>query len=463
MAIEVKKISWWDALRLQLCVTLPASLWGLVAPNRLLVPLLARWDAAGCTVRFLSGLRQRYQCDHLWVWFPLGRTLLVLDPDSMDAVLDSEENAADPVLKKRALSRFVPDALVISSGDEWRDRRRFNESVLDTGHPHRHRDAFAEIVAREVDQLAAQRLGELRWAEFQTLGERISHQVILGSGCVDPEMTAQLAHMASRSNILLRHGRSFTAFYERIERYLSRHGASLAGARREQQSEGEPLPKRCLMHESAAFLEQRSAGSTTRVPTQIGFWFFVLKDAVELHVARTLVLIAAHPDVQARAREEVRSAGALTGQAIDGLRYLDACIREQLRLWTPVPILLRRAVTSFSLRGEIAIRARQQILVHAGFYHRDAHVFGERADKFSPDSADRSPTLYVFSRYRQSCAGESLVRLVLKATLASLLARFRFELVGPAIAPSRIPYLYDHFKVKLRSHGNAPPKPGTMA
>jgi len=29
---------------------------------------------------------------------------------------------------------FQPDAVTISRGDEWRERRRFNESVLATGH-----------------------------------------------------------------------------------------------------------------------------------------------------------------------------------------------------------------------------------------------------------------------------------------------------------------------------------------
>ncbi|MGH9960876.1 MAG: cytochrome P450 [Pyrinomonadaceae bacterium] len=88
----------------------------------------------------------------------------------------------------------------------------------------------------------------------------------------------------------------------------------------------------------------------------------------------------------------------LTAQAIDGLQYLDACIREQLRLWTPVPVLLRRAVKSFSLRGEIPIEAGQQILMHTSFYHRDSRAFGEVANQFSPDSVTKEfPAVYYFS------------------------------------------------------------------
>jgi cytochrome P450 len=455
MGIEVRKISLLDTFRLQVYVSIPAFLWGLVVPNRLSVWCLSRWDTGRRATRFFSDLREKYQSEHLWGFFPFRSTLLVLDPESMDAVLQSDENAADPFLKKRALSRFVPDALVISSGDEWSDRRRFNKNVLALGRPHPHRDAFREVIIREVDQLTAGRAGALlHWTDFEVLGERLSHQVILGSGRVEPDMTAQLRRVARRGNLpLWRNHRAFSAFYLWIERHLSAHRAFDPGSRRGRQANGEPVSTRCLMQQGVELLEEGSATPATRVPMQMGFWFFVIKDAVELHVARTLALIAAHPAVQDRVRKEIRQVPEPTAQAIDDFGYLEACIREQLRLWTPVPILLRRAVKPFSLRGEIAIRAEQQILMHTGFYHRDPRFFGELADRFSPDSATGElPPVYFFSGHRQSCAGESLAMFLLKTALASLLAKFRFELIAPGITPDRIPHLYDHFGIRLRIH-----------
>jgi len=437
MDIDVRETSLWDKFRLQFFITLTSFLWGLVAPNRFFVRWLSRWDAGRATIRFLDDLRRKYRCDHLWVWFPLGKTLLVMDPESVEAVLRSDENAADPTLKKHALSGFVPGALVISSGDEWKNRRPFNENALGFGGLHPHHDSFNEIVFRAVDRLTAE-LGTLRWPDFQRLGERISHQVILGSGRVEPEMTAQLARMVRRSNsgVLPRDRRAFSAFYARLERHLDH----------------QPVPPSCLVHDSAKALANGSATSITRVRRQIGFWFFVLKDAIELHVARTLALIAAHREVQDRLRREIREAPKSTAEAIDHFSYLDACIEEQLRLWTPVPILLRRAVKPFSLRG-IAIQPEQQILIHTGSYHRDRRFFGDAADKFSPDAATGAfPPVYFFSAHRQSCAGQFLVKFLLKATLASLLTRFRFELIAPRVTPGAIPCLYDHFAIELRAH-----------
>jgi cytochrome P450 len=437
MAIEVRKARFSDTLRLQRFVSVPGFFQGLVAPNRWFLWLRCRLGAGQSTMHFFRDLREKYRCDHLWVWFPFGRTLLVFAPESMEAVLFSDANAADPFLKKYALSRFIPNALVISSGDEWRERRRFNEGALDTGKLHRYHDAFVEIVVRETQRLTHGRPDELRWPDFQSLGQRISHQAILGAGQIRPEMARRLARMVRLSNVMLRAWLSYWVFYGKIERYLRR-----------EESVGSTS---CLIHRSTELAGAGGGRDPARVPAQIGFWFFVLKDALELHVARTLALIAAHPEVQARVRDEIRAAGTLTAQAIDGLGYLEACLMEQLRLWTPVPILLRRAVRSFSLRDEIPIEAGRQILIHTGFYHRDPGVFGGRANSFAPDAARSASAaaLYVFSAHRQSCAGRSLATFVLKATLASLLQRSRFELRGPAVEPGRIPYLYDHFGVRL--------------
>jgi choline dehydrogenase-like flavoprotein/cytochrome P450 len=446
-AIPVATLSAWDTLRVQWFVSVPTFVRGFVAARRLPSWVRARRDAGRSAMRFLRELRAKYGADQLWTWFPvwawfpLRRTLLVVAPETIEAVLESDANAADPPLKKRALSRFVPEALLISSGDQWRVRRTFNEELLGSGGPHRYRDAFRGIVFQETQRVP----DVLTWPDFQELGARISQQVVFGAGRSSPATTAHLAHLVRCSNLLVRGWASFAAFYHPIVEALNPASPAVRG--------------HCLLAHSRESLASGRTTESARVPTQIGFWLFVLKDAVELHVARTLALIAAHPEVQQQVRAEVRNAGALTADAIDGLRYLEACLLEQLRLWTPVPLLLRRAAKPFFLHDEIPIEAEQQILIHAGYYHRDDRIFGERADKFSPEAVARgpvgAPATYFFSAHRQACAGRSLVTFVLKATLASLLSRRSFELIGPTIERGRIPYLYDHFGVKLETKPDA--------
>jgi hypothetical protein len=269
-------------------------------------------------------------------------------------------------------------------------------------------------------------------------------------------MAVQLARLAKRGNLgalvpfVPRDRHAFAAFYEQIDRHLDRHRAAHKAA-----PPGGPPPQHaCLMHDGAALLDKGTATAATRVPNQVAFWFHVLKDAIELHVARTLALIAAHPGVQDRVRAEIRAAPALTAEAIDALPLLDACLREQLRLWTAVPILLRRVHQPFALRDAIRLEAGQQILIHAGFQHRDPGG-GEAVDRFAPDAAPEWSHLLVFSRHNQSCAGLFLARFVLKAALASLLAKHRFELLAPSIGSGRIPHLCNHFEIELRPLADA--------
>ena len=60
------------------------------------------------------------------------KTLLLLDHFGAEHVLKNspEIYASDPDAKRRGMSHFQPDSLTISTGDKWRDRRRFNEAVL---------------------------------------------------------------------------------------------------------------------------------------------------------------------------------------------------------------------------------------------------------------------------------------------------------------------------------------------
>jgi len=427
-----RAISWWDTLRLQFYVGAPVVLWGVVAPRRWAVLLVVWLDWGRRTRAFLAALRERYGSDPLWVWFPFRRTLLVLDPPGIDAVLASVANQADPWLKKRALSRLVPDAVIVSSGQAWRERRTFNESVLALGQPHPQREHFARIAAAEVELLLADDRDRLDWADFQRLAERIAHQVLLGAGCVAPQASVQLARLAGCANWLLRHRPAFRAFHA----WLGRELASRSG------DEG---AAQCPVGDAA----RRAGGAAAdlAVPSQVGFWFFVLKDAIELHVARTLALLAVHPSAQQRARAQAAQPPA--PEAVEP-RFLEACLLEQLRLWTPVPLLLRRATQGFELPGAIEVQARRQLLVHAAFHHRDARQFGARADRFMPETVAGGPPLLVFSRHRQSCAGETLVRFVLEAVLAALLARARFTLLRPTLQAPDLPLQIDHFALRLQ-------------
>src|SRR4051812_21568794 len=151
---------------------------GTFTRDRRWVAFWTRWHPDPAGVRFVRWLRARHPGDVLALHLGLTKSLLVLDPAGIQHVLDNSPYVyADPKPKRKGMRVFQPNAVTISRGEEWRDRRRFNEAVLDSDQPaHAYADLFLQIVRDEVQ--GAPRLE--RWDDFDGLFARIMRQVILG-------------------------------------------------------------------------------------------------------------------------------------------------------------------------------------------------------------------------------------------------------------------------------------------
>lgn len=87
--------------------------------------------------------------------------------------------ASDAGAKAKGMSHFQPQALTLSRGEEWRDRRNFAESVLaarERLHPSALR--FVDVVADEIGRLP----GELAldWSAWEGLFDHVTLRVIFG-------------------------------------------------------------------------------------------------------------------------------------------------------------------------------------------------------------------------------------------------------------------------------------------
>jgi cytochrome P450 len=435
-----------DSLRLQRYVTLPGILGGSVAPNPRFWPYLVRRQSAAATIKFFLGLQKKYG-SRAWSWFPFRRTLVVLDGDGINEVLASPENFADPFIKKLQLSAFTPHGAIISRPVPWGGRRALNDKALAFGQLcHPDGELFAAIVHDEVEKMLKASPELLAWHDFTTLAARISQQVIFGIGQYRDDVAMNLARLVSASNWgVIRRPADFSALHGCIDEQVNRR------------------PRLCS--ESHSLVQQAvscAAMETDDVKTssQIAFWLFVMKDAIELHTVRTLALIASAPeDVRQRLSNELART-PLTAAGIAQLDFLEACIKETLRLWTPVPILLRVALEPIELFDSVRIEKGQQVLMHTGSYHRHPEVFGAAADRFLPDQrvitdthncdsvTNATPPLYVFSRYQQSCAGQFLIVFLLKAVLAPLV-KTNPRLLGEQIPMDPVPAAINHFAMRF--------------
>ncbi|HWQ69674.1 MAG TPA: cytochrome P450 [Patescibacteria group bacterium] len=433
MPTTIPTASFLENLRFNLFHIVPYLTRGIFTENRPWVTFWTKYQRDPNAVRLISGLRSKYQSDYLYLYMLTNKSLLVLDCKGIQRVLDySPVIYAEARPKRKRMSHFQPGALTISRGDEWQERRRFNVAVLQHG-IHQYADHFLKIIRDEIASKTSQDSNALQsWDDFQALFEKITLQVIFGKGENDTRLTDALKKMMLESNKLLFLGNK-SKFFDEFDKNIADHLAS--------------PPDQCLV----SLCKQVPSTETTQVEHQIPHWMFAMKDTLAINTVRTLALIISHPTTEQRVREELGRADLSSAQDIAGLRYLEACIQEAMRLWPTTLMLIRENLADDTLDG-VAIPANTQVIIHNGFNHRDAqtHKF---ADKFFPDLWLDKGVDYHFNHLSnglQVCAGKDLALYIAKAVLSILLTNNRFRLVQPSLDPTRpLPYAYDHYSIEL--------------
>jgi cytochrome P450 len=170
-------------------------------------------------------------------------------------------------------------------------------------------------------------------------------------------------------------------------------------------------------------------------------------DTSTAHLAWTLYLLGSHPDALARARAEVDVAlgsGHSSEPPASGewppLPYLDAVIKESLRLYPPIHAGNRHAVEDLSLGGQ-AIPAGARVMLSIYLVHRHPDYWPE-PDQFKPERFLRShggrqaPFSYLpFGGGPRNCIGAAYAQVEARVILACLLQQFDLRLLPGRVRP----------------------------
>jgi cytochrome P450 len=430
MPREIPALSLRDDLLFNLSYVVPMAMQGTFTRSRRWVSFWSRVHPDPAAVRFARRLRRSYPGGVLSLHLGPTKSLLVLDPDGVQHVLDNSPAVyAEPSPKRQGMSVFQPNAVTISRGEDWRDRRRFNEAVLESARPvHEHAERFLAVVHDEVTR--AHRL--VSWDDFDDLFARIMRQVIFGPAAREdaelPDLLRGLMREANRP-IKPKQSKLFAPFYARIRAYLD---APEPGS----------LIDLC-----------RRAPSTerTHVENQIPHWMFAMWETLGANTVRALAAILAHPRVEARVRDEIAAADLTAPGAIPQLTYLEGCLQDAMRLWPTTPMLVRETVAPDVLGG-YSIPPGRQVVIWNSVNHRDGDACAQ-ADTFSPEAwanGRPSPMFNHLSSGPQVCAGVNLLLFIGKAVIATMLANARYVLLEPDLDPaSPMPYAFNYFDARF--------------
>ncbi|KAF6760258.1 cytochrome P450 [Ephemerocybe angulata] len=194
---------------------------------------------------------------------------------------------------------------------------------------------------------------------------------------------------------------------------------------------------------------------------QIGSITFAGMDTTSNSLSRTLHLLSEHHEVQRRLREELQEARMKRGgedpsfEELMTLPYLDAVCKEVLRLYAPVPFLLRRVrtdmimplhtpiQTSFDPKqklNEIFVPKDTTIIMSLIGCNRNVDVWGEDAAEWKPERwleplresvvGAKVPGVYshlmTFLGGGRACVGVKFAQLQMKVVLSTLVESFTF-------------------------------------
>jgi cytochrome P450 len=188
---------------------------------------------------------------------------------------------------------------------------------------------------------------------------------------------------------------------------------------------------------------------TAEMVDQVAIFFMAGHETSASALAWALYLLAAHPEAQDRAAAEAAALEPVFG-TLGALRFTRDVFREALRLYPPVPMMVRENLAEEDFRGR-KVRPGGQVVISPWHLHRHERIW-ERPDDFDPDrwatpaAREASREGYLpFSCGPRVCPGAGFAMLEGTLMLAHLVRAFRFETV-----PDKVPVPVAHLTVRAK-------------
>ncbi|MDO9637223.1 MAG: cytochrome P450 [Pseudotabrizicola sp.] len=379
---------------------------------------------------------------------------MVMDPEALRHILrDNVANYPKSVVTKLILEPAIGDSLFVAEGQDWLWQRRTAAPVFS----HRNVAALAPVMTGAA--------------------ERASDRIAQGAGravnCYDEMVTATFEVI---SDVTFSDGEGFdrASVHRAIEDYMAqtarvslldiigapgwvpRPGRILSGSAMRQMkrvADGSIQRRRAtgnpgvpdLLDLLLAGEDPKSGRRMTTPELRDNLLTFIVAghETTALTLSWALYLCAFDPAVQAAARAEAQAAlgdRAATAADIAALPLTRRIVDETLRLYPPAAFLSRTAQAADTLCGREVLPGDTVILpIYALHRH---HALWDRPDSFDPARFEGTKPVerYAYLPFGDGprvCIGANFALQEAVIILATLLARFRFDLV-PGKAPKPV-------------------------
>jgi pentalenene oxygenase len=357
--------------------------------------------------------------------------VLLRDPEAIWRVLVTDVRSFRPGKWKRRARRYLGDTLNTLDGEEHRQRRLLLQPALDR----RRIASFVPLITLRAERAQGgwkdgDRL--LLRDELERLALVVAGDLLLSRDLEPdaPELATALSDLMSRIPRFVPpvHGTVQARAVARVDRLVGsviaertrspRNGDDLVG-----RLIGSGLPERTMRGELIAFL----LAAVDEPPSALeAAWY----------------LLGRHPNEEKRLHSELDSTSM--DDAKKDLSYLDAVLRETLRLFPPARHIDRCPVRDVTIDGT-RIRAGSNVIVSPLVTHQEPTLY-DRASDFLPErwlgATQNAPSRGAYMPFgvgAHTCIGEALAQAIMTVTLATIGRRWRLRVDpnAPPPAPRR--------------------------
>ena len=384
---------------------------------------------------------------------PLFHSYLCNDPTLVDLVLRQRPDDFPKSNRIRAgLEPLLGNSVFVTNGEVWKRQRRIIDPAFEGG---RLREIFPAICAAGQAAVARMPVGRV---EIEEQASHAAADVIfrtLFSIPIEHQLASEVFHefrAYQRSQPIL----NLAAFlplprwFPRFHRAATRRSAAriraliagLCAARSAEIVAGRAPDDLATKIMQTADPLTGARFATDEMVDQVAIFFLAGHETSASALGWGLYLLALYPEVQERIADEAAALSAVPEfSEMSRLKYTRDVFREVLRLYPPVPMMVREARCPENFRGRRVAKGAQ-IVLSPWHLHRHERIW-DRPDDFDPERWSRVENrasardgYLPFSAGARVCTGAGFAMVEGVLLLAMLARAFRFRPVeGPQPVP----------------------------
>ncbi|XP_048007490.1 cytochrome P450 4V2-like [Leguminivora glycinivorella] len=381
--------------------------------------------------------------------------IIVADPDTSEVILKHS-------MEKGYVTQFIRTVIgngsIFAPVDIWRPRRKILAPVFSMKNLNQFVKVFNKQSMIMADMMERMAGGEdfSVWRYFNTytfdsvcettLGIALNsqknpeHRFLLAFDWLSQEVAKRMTSPWLYPDFVYQHLPRYKEFvYHRqnihsfVDEIIQRKRKELEAIQR---GEMAPISEKTfldLMIESSGRLQQKYSDLELREELMVIVMAGTDTSAVGASFAAAM--LARHPEVQNKLHHELDmifgdSDRDLTVEDLPKLQYLEAVVKETLRLYPPVPVTAREVTDNVTLPSGITLVNGLSVILNIWATHHNPSFWGADAEQFRPERFLEGPLKHPlqfqpFSLPMRNCLGSNYAMMSMKTMMANMLRRYR--------------------------------------